>query len=258
MQKFNFIQVSPQLLIEEKFLDLLKRTNFLDKILQGGVLEASFPLTFSHKKAYREIKAYRVEDREIYLKKYLKNFSEAYQEWENIKLLWYKGICTSIPVLFYKNSSYLLIGTEKIKGVSFITILELETSLIPELITKIARFLAEFHKKKFIHQDCYLNHFYWEKSKDELYIIDVSRVKYMPFLFGYYQIKDLAQLKYSFYEYLKDSWLNLWTLFLETYQIHLNQNLSLFQRLLLGLKFKRIKAHTHKLIHRKFSTLFLP
>ncbi|MFN3921865.1 MAG: lipopolysaccharide kinase InaA family protein [Caldimicrobium sp.] len=243
---FNYIMVNPQLIVEEKYFEPLKRVNFLQKLSQDEPLENYFELTFSHKKAYREIKAFRIERKEVFLKKYLKNFKEAYQEWQNINLLWKKNFPTSIPVLFFKNPSFVIIGTEKVKGHSFIDCLKLKPQKNPMLIEKIAQFLAQFHKEKFIHQDCYLNHFYWEEGEERLYIIDVPRVKYRPICFWYYQLKDLSQLRYSFYKYLGEIWKDLWELFLEKYQQEFGNTLSPLQHSLIKIKFYKIKKHTQK------------
>lgn len=244
---FNYIMVNPQLIVEEKYLELLKRGNFLQKLSQEEPLEKYFELTFFHKKAYREIKAFRIEGKEIFLKKYLKNFEEAYREWQNINLLWKKNFPTSEPVLLYKNPSFVIIGTEKLKGLSFVDYLHQEPQKIPMLIDKIAHLLAQFHKEKFIHQDCYLNHFYWEERKERLYIIDVPRVKYKPIFFWYYQLKDLSQLRYSFYKYVGEIWKDLWDLFLEKYQQEFGNTLSILQHSLIKIKFYKIKKHTKKM-----------
>ncbi len=247
MKVFNFIEIEPKLYVEKRYLKLFKESSFLSKISSWDNLGNFYEVTFSHKKAYREIKALRIADLEIYLKKYSKNLSEARKEWENINLLWDKGFPTSLPILFYQTHSFAIIGTAKLRGRSFVDLLPKENLIVYNLIKKIAKFLADFHKENLIHQDCYLNHFYFGEELDQLYIIDVSRVKYKPFLFCYYQIKDLSQLRFSFYKYLGKDWLNLWELFLKTYEKELGKSLNFFKKNLLLIKFKRIEKHTKKL-----------
>lgn len=244
---FSFIELKPNLLVERNYLDLFKEERLLSALNSFENLENYFEITFSHNKAYREIRAIKWKNKEIFLKKYLSNFEEAINEWKNINLLWERGFFTSHPLFFYQHPSFIIIATEKIEGHSFMDYLNLSQEKRLAFLERIAKHLALFHKTTFIHQDCYLNHFYWNEIKDKLYIIDVSRVKYKPPFLKYYQIKDLSQLKFSFYKYLKRDWKNFWLLFLKIYEETLGEKLSLWQRGLIFIKFKLIKRHTQKI-----------
>ncbi|MFN3567856.1 MAG: lipopolysaccharide kinase InaA family protein [Caldimicrobium sp.] len=243
---FNFIEIEPGIFVEESYLNLLSRHNFFNLLVDWENLEKFFHLTFLHKKRYREVKAFKIEEQEIYIKKYTQNLKEAKDEWKNLSLLWEKGIPTSLPIFFLQKSTFILIGTKKMEGKSFISYLEENSEIISFLIAKIAQFMAVFHKKGFIHQDCYLNHFYWDVKKEMLYLIGVSRVKYKSPLSFYYRIKDLSQLKFSFYKYLGEKGASAWSEFLYHYEKSFPPGLKSFEKFFLQWKFTRIKKHTEK------------
>ncbi|MFN3504815.1 MAG: lipopolysaccharide kinase InaA family protein [Caldimicrobium sp.] len=244
---FNFIEMEKGLFVEETYLTLLSRHNFVHHLTDWENLEKFFTLTFSHKKGYREVKAFQIEGQEIYVKKYLRNLKEGKEEWKNISLLWEKGIPTSVPIFYFQKSSFILIGTKKIEGKPFIYYLEENSKLVPFLIKKIAEFMATFHIKGFIHQDCYLNHFYWDEIGEKLYLIDVGRVKYKSPLFFYYRLKDLSQLKFSFYKYFGKNGPSAWCEFLNHYEKNLPKPLNNLEKIIIHWKFIKIKKHTEKL-----------
>jgi heptosyltransferase-2 len=65
-----------------------------------------------------------------------------------------------------------------------------------EFITRLARFIREFHETNFRHRDLYLSHIFYS-SKGNLYLIDLARA-FQPLLFNRrFQIKDIAQIYYS-------------------------------------------------------------
>ncbi len=226
--------------------------NFLEKnnLLSFDTLWNLKNPYFFRKKRYRIVSAYQIKGFKIFIKKYLAHPEEAKKEWENILLLWEKGVPTSIPVFFaLSEDKRAMIGTEEIKGKRVIDIIQDDPSKVSFFISKIAEFLAKFHKIVFFHQDCYLNHFYYDEKSDQLIIIDVSRVKYKPFFSKYYFIKDLAQLKFSFYTYLGDKAERWWNFFWENYNKS-TKNSFLFLPKLIDLKVWLIKRHTERVLKR--------
>lgn len=213
---FDFLEIGLTR-VNKDFLSILKNSGILENIKRFDTLEKSFLMFFSHKKHYRTIKGFQIDKLRLFIKKYEKNLEEAEAEWKNITLLWKRGFPTSIPVFFYKNSSIAFIGTEAISGKLCIEIMKENSQKAQEMIEKIARFLADFHKAKLFHQDCYLNHFYWDEENKILSVLDVSRVVENPLFPLKYQIKDLAQLAFSFETYLGKEAFFWWDYFLENY-----------------------------------------
>jgi len=74
------------------------------------------------------------------------------------------------------------------------------------VLTEVARLVALFHQKYMFHKDLYLCHFYIKESyiydsncamKDNIYIIDLHRLKRHPWTNRWWQVKDLAQFFFS-------------------------------------------------------------
>ncbi len=192
---------------------------------------------FIHKKRYREIYGYELKGLRFYLKIYTDCFFEAESEWKNLQILLERGFKPPKPIFYYKNRSYALIATEEVPGKPLSELLKEN----PYLLKTLANFMASFHKEKIFHQDCYLNHFYWDGK--EIYILDVSRVKINPLFSLKYQIKDLAQLGYSFETYFGKRGLECFEIFLKHYE-NLFTPLSSILKFLLFLKIKRIRKRT--------------
>lgn len=251
---FTFIKKNG-FIINKDYYEILKASSLLYRVKEWETLENHFPITFQHAKHYRRFKAVKINDKEIFIKKYLENISEAKREWQNIEFLWKKGFPTSLPIFFYQNKNFALLGTEKVPGITMPFLLEMDTYLIQEFLISCARFLANFHKKGFCHQDCYLNHFYFDPETKSIRIIDVSRVLYKPLLKGYYQIKDLAQLKYSFQEYFDVGWQEKWQFFIKHYQNFWGEKLKWIRWYLIDLKYKQIKhkSNKHKGLDKRLS-----
>lgn len=215
-KKFEFINIGLTI-INKDFFDLLKKSGLLEDIKDFDSLKKNFLKVFSHRKRYRIIKGFQIDGLKLFVKKYEKHLEESEKEWKNISLLWKKGFPTSIPVFFYKNSSIGLIGTEAISGQLCIDIIKKNPEKTEEIIKEIAKFLGNFHKAGLFHQDCYLNHFYWDEENKMLSVLDVSRVVENPLFPLKYQIKDLAQLAFSFETYLEKEAPFLWNYFWKNY-----------------------------------------
>lgn len=244
-RRFKFLKYG-NFIINEDFYTELKESSFITKLNDWDTLENYFPLIFRHSKHYRQFKAFKINSLEIYVKKYLKNIEEAKHEWNNIQLLWSNGFPTSIPVFFYTNGTFAYVGTEKVPGLTFPEIfLERKPKLILESILEIAKFLGLFHKTGFFHQDCYLNHFYLDQETKTLRIIDVSRVLFKPTFSSYYLAKDLSQLRFSFFRYLKEKFQYYWEIFFNEYQKS-NRKVSLFENVIIKVKFYQTARHTFK------------
>ncbi len=237
------------IILNENFKDILTRSRLLEKLPNFKGLAQEFSCFFFHRKHYREIIGIEICGHHLFLKRYLKNLHEACQEWENILLLWKEGFPTSKPVFFYKNNCSAILGTLKIEGRLGLDLIEEEQSLAEPIVKKIAHYLVNFHQKGFFHQDCYLNHFYFDDNW-QIHIIDVARVIKRPFLSVYYQIKDLAQLKFSFSYYFAGREKELWGIFWEEYQRVWGKKFGHFFRIGLDLKCQRISSHTKRLMKK--------
>jgi len=242
---FSFV-TEGQILINKDFYNLFKETLFFEKFKMEQNLSKNFEIIFSRKKGYREVKAYKIENKVIFIKKYLHNFKEAEKEWQNLQLLWKKGFPTSVPVFYYPREDAVLLGTEKIPGKLILEIIKEYPERKLEMLETLAKTLVDFHREGLFHQDCYLNHFYFDEKSRFLYILDVSRVLENPFLEFYYQVKDLSQLKYSFLEYFPETWEREWKIFFEAYQKFWGEPINWVNLRLIDLKFKKIKKHAQK------------
>ncbi len=213
-------------------------------------MDASFDLSrlsspfFVHKKAYRRITGYEIEGRRIYVKEYMENFEEAEREWYNLQMLREEGFLVPTPLFFKREKEKALLVTEALEGSPLSELLPRAKE--PEIYLKaLAELLSELHKRGLFHQDCYLNHFYWEDSTKTLSFLDVARVKRGGLFSFYYQIKDLAQLGYSFEEYLGERGPHFFKIFLSFYEKKRGK-LSFLKRDLLKIKMAQIRRRTMK------------
>ncbi len=245
MSAFEFLK-RENLLINKDFYAILEETSFLKKLKEGKELGDFFKEIFSRKKNYRKVKGYRVGDLEIYLKFYLENFKEAKQEWQNILWFWERGFPTSIPILLYETNQAVILGTKKFSGRLCLDIIKEKPQAKEIQLSKIAEFLAKLHKAGLFHQDCYLNHFYFEEENQTLYVIDVARVLNQPKFSFYYHLKDLAQLTYSFKEYFEETWQEDWKLFFNFYEKFWGRPWGFFKKWLIFLKVKEIERRTER------------
>lgn len=198
MKTFEFYEIK-NLIINKNYYLVFKRNNLLN--IQS--LENLRNPFYKKKKRYRLIQGFQIENLRIYIKKYFFNIKEGINEWKNIGLLWRKGFATAIPIFLGKTNHSLLIGVEEIKGVSCIKLMKDQPETKEKIINEIALFLGLFHKVGLFHQDCYLNHLYWDEESKILSVLDVSRVVENPLFSLKYQIKDLSQLAFSFETYLE-------------------------------------------------------
>ncbi|MEZ0343247.1 MAG: lipopolysaccharide kinase InaA family protein [Caldimicrobium sp.] len=215
-----------------------------EKITEISDLEKFFQPFFIHQKAYRKIYGYEIEGKKIFIKMYLSNLEEGEREWENLKLLSEMGYPVPTPLFFKKEKERVFIATEALMGTPLSEILP--DSQDSELYLKaLAELLSQLHKNSLFHQDCYLNHFYWDEASQKLSFLDVARVKSSKVFAFYYQVKDLSQLGYSFEEYLGQRGPIYFQVFLKFYEKNM-QELSIFQKILLKFKISRIRKRTIK------------
>jgi|GEM_PF-547836 len=235
-----------ELYINHDFGHLLKKEDVLFIVSNWEALHERYFLFFRHQKRYRQVRGLELKNCKIYIKKYLENLSEAEREWNNIIFLWSKGFPTSIPIFFYKSQKEAFLGTKALEGKTILDYEEKDLIQINLFMEKIAFYLAKLHREKIFHQDCYLNHFYWDEKEGLLYLIDVSRILYHPSFSTYYQIKDLSQLKFSFYKYFPTNGEKFWEYFFDTYVKEYNLKLKYIYNMAIILKFLLIKRHTLK------------
>ncbi|WP_168194305.1 lipopolysaccharide kinase InaA family protein [Thermodesulfobacterium sp. TA1] len=184
-----------------------------DKKSQNLFLPKPF---FEREKRYRKVKGYEVDGQRFYIKKYSNCFEEANSEWRNLLRLRELGFSVPEPFFIRKRPDKLEIATFELKGKPLSELLK-NKELQANLIYKLAELLSALHLKRLYHQDCYLNHFFWEEETEILGFLDVSRVLSNPRFSLKYQIKDLAQLGYSFEEYFGEKGAFLFQKFLSRY-----------------------------------------
>jgi len=171
---------------------------------------------FEHKKGYRKIKGYEVNGQRFYIKEYFAHFKEAESEWENLFKLRSLGFSVPEPFFIRKSPDKVEIATFELKGKPLSMLLK-NKGVQERLLYKLAELLSALHLKRFYHQDCYLNHFFWDEKTKTLGFLDVSRILVNPCFSLKYRIKDLAQLGYSFEKYLGEKGPSLFQNFLSYY-----------------------------------------
>ena len=181
---------------------LEKHLFFFSQIFKQSFYDLFLPDPFfEHKKRYKLIKGYEVNSQRFYIKEYFDHFEEAESEWENLFKL--QSLEFSVPDPFFKRKSLdkVEIATFELKGKPLSELLKDQREQ-DILFYKLAELLSSLHLKNLYHQDCYLNHFFWDEKTKTLGFLDVSRILINPRFPLKYRIKDLAQLGYSFEEYL--------------------------------------------------------
>ncbi len=175
------------------------------------------PVFFQHKKRYRKIRGLEAFGERFYLKEYYTRFDEAEAEWKNLLRLKDLGFSVPEPFFFLRLTDRVVVATFEIKGVPLSELLQTHPQERKKLIFKLSELLANLHSKNIYHQDCYLNHFYWNEDSQTLSFLDVPRVLFNPHFPLRYQIKDLGQVGYSFEEYLKEEGREVFQIFLFYY-----------------------------------------
>jgi len=163
-----------------------------------------FSIFFQHQKRYRRVLGVEALDKRFYIKEYVDHFDEAESEWENLFLLKSLGFSVPNPFFIHKTSAKIQIATFELKGIPLSELLVKDRENKDMLLYKLAELISALHLKKLYHQDCYLNHFYWDEEIGTLGFLDVARVLLNPRFSSKNRIKDLAQLGYSFEEYMEE------------------------------------------------------
>uniref|UniRef100_A0A7V6CDL1 Lipopolysaccharide kinase n=1 Tax=Thermodesulfobacterium geofontis TaxID=1295609 RepID=A0A7V6CDL1_9BACT len=201
---------------------------------------------FERQKRYRIIKGYEVEGRKFFVKEYLSCFEEGDKEWENLFFLKKFGFNVPKPFFRLKSSERYLLATFALEGLPLSKLLTEEKDQNIFFLKTLGQLLANLHKHKIYHQDCYLNHFFWDEDTKTLGFLDVSRIISNPRFSLKYQIKDLAQLGYSFEEYLGDKGKFLFQKFLSYYLDLSGINSASLLKSLLEFKIWLIRRRTKK------------
>lgn len=172
---------------------------------------------FEHQKRYKIIKGYIVEGRKFFVKEYLSHFEEGDKEWENLFFLKRLGFNVPKPIFRLKSSKQYLLATLALDGTPLSQLLIEDKDQNNFFLKALGELLVRLHKQNLYHQDCYLNHFFWDEKTKTLGFLDVSRILVNPRFSLKYRIKDLAQLGYSFEEYLGKNAPSLFQKFLSYY-----------------------------------------
>lgn len=220
---------------------------FFYKIFDPNLLRLNLPAPFfEREKRYRQIKGYEVNGQKFYIKTYTAHFEEAEAEWENLLKL--KTLGFSVPEPFFRHKSFdkVKIATFALKGVPLSSLIPKSQQNQENLLYRLAELISRMHLKNFFHQDCYLNHFFWDEHSQNLGFLDVSRVIKDPKIPLSYQIKDLGQLGYSFEEYFGNSGPILFEKFLSYYLGLVNQSSKGLLKFLVKLKVWLIRRRTLK------------
>jgi len=183
--------------VSQKYVSFFNK--IFDQTSQGLFLPSP---CFEHEKRYRKVKGYEINGHKFYIKEYSAHFEEASSEWENLFRLRELGFSVPDPFFRRRTSNKVEIATFELKGLPLSNLLQKEQEKRDFLIKKLAKLISDLHFKNLYHQDCYLNHFFWDEKTKTLGFLDVSRILVNPRFSLKYRVKDLAQLGYSFEEYL--------------------------------------------------------
>ena len=143
-------------------------------------------------------------------------------EFPNIVLAAKAGVATMEPVICGADKtgrSYLVVTAVPGDAMErcFDQFLAESDAAAVECVTNyLAEFVGKFHGAGAVHRDLYASHVFLHADSEgpELYLIDLARV-FRPRLRRFrWQVKDLAQLKYSMPPAWVDSY---WPLFMDTY-----------------------------------------
>lgn len=147
-------------------------------------------------------------DQTLYLKRYTLAYytwwqrlrgveSEALHEWRMIHTLRAKGFHTATPVACGQQGWSSFVLTQEIPGgiAADKVFQSLEAGRRQPFLDRLADLTRCFHQAGFIHKDFYLSHIF--VGGDDLYLIDLQRVRGPGQFHERWRIKDLAQLVYS-------------------------------------------------------------
>ncbi len=215
----------------------------LDKNSQNLFLPAPF---FEREKRYRKIKGYEINSQKFYIKEYSDHFEEAESEWKNLFRLKELGFFVPEPFFIRRKPDKVEIATFELKGTPLSDLLLKNQEKQKFLSNKLAEIISTLHQQNLYHQDCYLNHFFWDEETETLGFLDVSRVLANPRFPLKYRVKDLAQLGYSFEEYFGDKGKPFFQKFLSYYLDFSKPIFAKFVKLLVNFKTGLIKRRTEK------------
>ncbi len=192
---------------------------------------------------------------------YGRSGSPAEVELANIRSLHDAGIATiaravggSEPGRLGPRRSYILMAAVPGEALeqSFEPFLDthgLDSEPVRRLTGALADLVRRFHRAGFVHRDLYTSHLYLDDATDEpsLHMIDVARV-FTPHQRRFrWQVKDLAQLKYS----APRAWIDAyWDTFMTGYLAGLDRRRGRYERAV-GVKADRIAHHDKHLRHRR-------
>jgi len=207
----NIIKIGPFEVVSEE-------VTFFNQIflIEKRALNLPEPF-FEHQKRYKIVKGYIVEGKKFFVKEYLSHFEEGDKEWENLFFLGRLGFNVPKPIFRLKSSKQYLLATLALNGTPLSQLLIEDKDQNNFFLKALGELLVRLHKQNLYHQDCYLNHFFWDEKTKTLGFLDVSRILVNPRFSLKYRIKDLAQLGYSFEEYLGKNAPSLFQKFLSYY-----------------------------------------
>jgi len=195
-------------------------------------------------------------DKKYFLKRHFKrsNPSWAFREWHNIFTLKSLGIRTMDPVAVGEKGDLSFIITEAVEPSERLEDL-IKTGLPPERKRKLVKMLAEMtktlHNNGLFHKDYYTGHIFVKRvnNKDELYLIDLQRMRRHYLFKKHWIIKDLAALVFSTYN---SCLTNLDRIRFLKYYLGSDYNKKRRHFLFtISAKAERISSHTEKLLEKR-------
>jgi len=170
--------------------------------------------------------------------------SGALHEWESLIAFHRADISTIIPIaaglLADGRSVNITLGITDYRRASDIFAEKPNRKMRIELVENIAKLAGKMHSAKLAHQDFYLVHLF---VKDNLQVlpIDLQRIIMGRLFKKRWQIKDLAQLRFSAYDYVsKTDMLHFWKIYTDIVDSELYRNKG-FIKSVIG-KADRIRA----------------
>ncbi len=184
-----------------------------------------------------------------------------FNEWKQIYNLRRSGIRTVDPVLFgyHYGERFAILVTKKAPGYSLEKwVQERKCACFDKVVSSLATFAADFHKKGFTHQDFYFAHLFWDEESEAISVIDLQRVvrisasDFLKLVNIFRIVKDIAQLLYSASFFLDDkSYREFCNIFWDGYTRYIPKFSNSLIKKLIELKRRKIARHDRKIKSRR-------
>lgn len=224
------------LLINSDFADILRENNLVSVEALWNIEGESVKKFLKERGTERVfLKTVNGSELETYVKRYLplpvKEFFKGFisfkpvftagalHEWESIIAFHHAGIPTMVPIAAGRlddgRSVNISLGIQNYRRASDIFAENPDRETRKILIANIAGLAGKMHASKLAHQDFYLVHLF-VKDDGQVLPIDLQRIIMGPLFKRRWQVKDLAQLLFSAFDFVsKTDILRFWKTYTE-------------------------------------------